>query len=318
MPRITPVDPNRPPATGQTSGTPYENESYAIVARAVKFDWTDVPLQYIPGEWYATHFWNVMHLVLPEGERAMADVFASALPLIDDRRVHEEVIGFIGQEATHASSHESFREYLASHGVDIEPILRRIRFAVGVVFGDHGLTGRAGRAWLNERLGIYAAAEHFTAVVGEWLLDNTEFDQMGVDPTMRDLLRWHGAEELEHRNVAFDAFQYVDGGSFRRARTAVIASGGLAVLWFTTAAYLYKNSVATPRPAGKWMKRKMRTPWPLAFARASHKHLIPGLSFLFVQLALYIRPGFHPSSMGDIDKAVQYLAKSPAALAAQQ
>ncbi|AMY53515.1 MAG: metal-dependent hydrolase [Rhodococcus sp.] len=290
------------------------DESYAIVARAVTFDWTGVPLQYIPHEWYATHFWNVMHLVLPEGERAMADVFALALPYIDDRRLHEEVVGFVGQEATHASSHESFRTYLVAHGVDIEPILQRIRFAVGVVFGDHGLTGRAGKAWLNERLGIYAAAEHFTAVVGEWLLDNTQFDRLGVDPTMLDLLRWHGAEELEHRNVAFDAFQYVDGGAFRRARTAVIASAGLAVLWFSTAAYLYKNSVATPRTG----KRRLRTPWPLAFARASRKQLIPGLSFLFVQLALYIRPGFHPSKMGDIDKAVRYLATSPAALAAQQ
>lgn len=300
-----------------TTSKAHTDESYAIVARAVKFDWSNVPLQYIPGEWYATHFWNVMHLVLPEGERAMADVFARALPFIDDPRLHEEVVGFVGQEATHASSHESFRDYLVTHGVDIEPILRRIRFAVGVVFGDHGLTGRAGKAWLNERLGIYAAAEHFTAVVGEWLLDNTEFDRLGVDPTMLDLLRWHGAEELEHRNVAFDAFQYVDGGGFRRARTAVAASAGLALLWFSTAAYLYKNSVATPRSSKGRLRRRIHMPWPVAFARASRKQLIPGLSFLFVQLALYIQPGFHPSNMGDIDKAVQYLAKSPAALATQ-
>ncbi|AYJ50771.1 metal-dependent hydrolase [Rhodococcus sp. P1Y] len=303
-----------PRNSGVDSNDMYDDESYAIVARAVRFDWSNVPLQYIPGDWYATHFWNVMHLVLPEGERAMADVFARALPSIDDRRLHEEVVGFVGQEATHASSHESFRDYLVAHGVDIEPILRRIRFAVGVVFGDHGLTGRAGRVWLHERLGIYAAAEHFTAVVGEWLLDNTEFDRLGVDPTMLDLLRWHGAEELEHRNVAFDAYQYVDGGGFRRARTAVVASAGLAVLWFSTAAYLYRNPVATPRTT---RFRGIRMPWPLAFARASHKHLIPGLSFLFVQLALYVRPGFHPSDMGDIDKAVHYLATSPAALAAQ-
>lgn len=303
-----PADPQIPTAyTGR-----YVDESYAITARAVTFDWSGVPLQYIPGQWYATHFWNVMHLVLPEGERAMADVFARTLPLIEDRRLHEEVVGFVGQEATHASSHESFRDYLISHGVDVEPILRRIRFAVGVVFGDHGLTGRAGRAWLHERLGIYAAAEHFTAVVGEWLLDNDELDRAGVDPTMLDLLRWHGAEELEHRNVAFDAYQYVDGGTLRRARTAVVASAGLALLWFTTASYLYRNPVATPGT------RLRRPPWPLAFASASRRRLVPGLSFLFVQLALYVRPGFHPSSMGDIDKAVRYLAQSPAALAAQQ
>ncbi|MBT0567252.1 metal-dependent hydrolase [Williamsia sp. CHRR-6] len=295
------------PTVPVTATAEYTDESYAITARAVSFDWTGVPLTYIPGEWFATQFWNVMHLVLPEGERAMADVFGRALPFIDDRRLHEEVIGFVGQENTHAASHESFREYLAANGVETETILRRIRYSVGVVFGDHGLTGRAGRAWLNERLGMYAAAEHFTAVVGEWLLDNQEFDKRPVDPTMLDLLRWHGAEELEHRNVAFDAYQYVDGGYFRRLRTALIACAGLAILWFTTVAHMYNKDA----------ERKSRLWWPLAYVRAARKGLVPGGSFMVKQFLIYSRPGFHPSGMGDIDKAVRYLATSPAALAAQ-
>lgn len=286
----------------------YDDEALAINARPVSFDWTGVPLEYIPGEPYATHFWNVMHMVLPEGERSMADVFAQALPYIHDERLREEVVGFVGQEATHASSHEGFRNYLIANGVEISPIMLRIEYAVQKVFGDHGLTsGRAGRAWLAERLGIYAAAEHFTAVVGEWLLDNTEFDRIGVDPTMLDLLRWHGAEELEHSNVAFDAFAYVDGGYIRRARTAIIACVGLASLWFWTAAFLYRNDTTVQR----------RKPWPVAFALAARKNLIPGVSFLFEQIYYYLKPGFHPSAMGDIDKAVRYLAISPAARAAQ-
>lgn len=286
----------------------YDEEALAINARPVRFDWAGVPLEYIPGEPYATHFWNVMHLVLPEGERAMADVFAQALALIDDQRLREEVVGFVGQEATHAASHEGFRKYLIANGVEIGPVMARIEFAVEKIFGDHGITGqRARRAWLCERLGIYAAAEHFTAVVGEWLLDNVAFDEVGVDPTMLDLLRWHGAEELEHRNVAFDAFQFVDGGYFRRARTALIASTGLAALWFSTAAHLYCNDKTITR----------RRAWPVAFALASRRQMIPGISFLFEQIYLYLRPGFHPSSMGDIDKAVRYLAISPAARAAE-
>ncbi|MGV9672980.1 metal-dependent hydrolase [Gordonia sp. NPDC003504] len=287
----------------------YGEEALAINARPVSFDWTGVPLEYIPGEPYATHFWNVMHLVLPEGERAMADVFAQALPLIDDERLREEVVGFVGQEATHAASHEGFRNYLRANDVEITPVMRRIEYAVAKIFGDHGITNkRAKRAWLSERLGVYAAAEHFTAVVGEWLLDNAEFDRVGVDPTMLDLLRWHGAEELEHRNVAFDAFQYVDGGYLRRARTALIACTGLAALWFSTAAYLYRNDTTVKR----------RRPWPIAFAKAARAQLIPGISFLFEQIYYYLQPGFHPSSMGDIDKAVRYLAISPAARAAEQ
>ena len=286
----------------------YDDEALAINPRRVQFDWDGVPLEYIPGQPYATHFWNVMHLVLPEGERAMADVFAQALPYIDDERLTEEVIGFIGQEATHASSHESFRHYLRAHDVEVAPVLRAVGYAVNTIFGDHGLTGRAGKAWLAERLGIYAAAEHFTAVVGEWLLDNAALDRAGTHPVMLDLLRWHGAEELEHRNVAFDAYQYLDGGYARRARPAVIACLGLAVLWFSSAATLYRNDTTIRR----------RRPWPVEYLRVARDGFVPGVSFLFTQMYYYLRPGFHPSSMGDISKAVRYLALSPAARAAQQ
>lgn len=292
--------------SGRRAVREYNDEAFAISARPVSFDWSDVPLEYIPGEPYATHFWNVMHLVLPEGERAMAGVFAQALPYIDDERLKEEVVGFVGQEATHASSHESFRNYLRAGGVEIGPIMQRIEYTVNKIFGNHGISGRGKYAWLSERLGVYAAAEHYTAVVGEWLLDNREFDRIGLDPTMLDLLRWHGAEELEHRNVAFDAYQYLDGGYARRARTAFVACLGLALLWSSTTAYLYRNDTTVTR----------RRHWLVEYISSSRKGLVPGVGFLFTQTYYYLRPGFHPSSMGDISKAVRYLAISPAAQAA--
>lgn len=285
----------------------YGEESLAINARHVQFSWDGVPLEYIPGDSYATQFWNVMHLVLPEGERAMADVFARALPYIDDERLHEEVVGFVGQEATHAATHEGFRRYLDTRGIDITAQVGRIEYIVHKIFGDHELTGRQADKWLAERLGIYAAAEHYTAVVGEWLLDNREFDRCGTDPMMLDLLRWHGSEEMEHRSVAFDAFNYVDGNYWRRFRTALVASVGLAILWFVTSADLYRNA----KPG-----RRFQLWWPLAYARAARRNLVPNLSFLVKQTALYLRPGFHPSQMGDIDKAIRYLAQSPAVRAA--
>lgn len=286
----------------------YESEALAIHARDVHFDWTDVPTEYIPGHPYATHFWNVMHLVLPEGERAMADVLGRALSQIDDPRLQEELQGFIGQEETHASSHESFRIYLEENGFDIPKITELMVFIIGQIFGDHGLKGRAGEAWFHERLGIYAAAEHFTAVIGEWLLDNKRFDEIGVDPTMLDMLRWHGAEEMEHRNVAYDVYQYVDGSYARRARTAFIASGGLLTLWLYTSSWLYAQDPTVKSP--RWL-------WPLEFVKDSRKGLIPGLQFVIREIPQYLRPGFHPSQMGPIDKAVRYLAVSPAAREAE-
>lgn len=283
----------------------YADQAHAITARNVHFDWGGVPLHYLPGEPVATQFYNFMHLVLPEGERAMATALAEALPYIEDKRLREEVVGFVGQESMHASSHEGVRDHLVRNGVPVQPIIDRMQFLIDGMLGDHGLTGRAKEEWLKERLAIFAAMEHFTAFIGQWFLDNDRIDDM--HPMMLDLIRWHGAEEAEHRNVVFDAFQYLDGSYARRIRTAVFSSALLGVLFFATAGYLVRKD---PAPG------KARHPI-LNFLGATRRGKIPSASLLLTELPNYLRPGFHPSEMGSLDVALQYLATSPAARAAQ-
>lgn len=278
-------------------------EAHAINARNVQFDWDGVPLQYVPGERLVTQVWNFMHLVLPEGERAMAGALADALPYIEDERLREEAVGFIGQEAMHASSHEGVRNHLSEQGLDVEPMIIRMNFLIDKILSDHGLSGRAKKAWLKERLGLFAALEHYTAIIGQWLLDADELEEAGMHPMMLDLLRWHGAEEVEHRSVVYDVYQHVDGSYARRARTAVLASGTLAILTAYSITYLMNHD---PSP------NKGR-PWPVQFVSAAARGLIPsGLHFL-TEIPVYLRPGFHPSSMGSLDQALRYLATSPAA-----
>ncbi|UFS98536.1 metal-dependent hydrolase [Nocardia huaxiensis] len=291
-------------ATEQT----YREEAHVIAARDVKFTWDDVPLHYVPNEPFASQFWNIMHLIVPEGEKAMAGTVSEALPYITDERLHEEAVGFIGQEAMHAVSHESYHDRLAEQGIDIEPILRNWEFWLRQVLTDHALPARAKKAWLNERLAMFAAFEHFTAIVGQWLLDNEALAESGTHPMMLDILKWHGAEEVEHRNVLFDVYQHVDGSYARRVRTAILAGPGLAVWWLGTAHYLMKQD---PAPK-KWWR-----PWPVQLKRAAKAGLIPDLSFFVTELPPYLRRDFHPSEMGPLDAAVKYLATSPAALAAE-
>lgn len=294
-------------ATNKAAAKPYTEEAHAIQPRDVAFDWSAVPLHYIPGEPFATQFWNIMHLAIPLGEKMMAGCLAEALPYIDDPRLREEAIGFIGQESMHASSHESYHEHLSSQGIDIEPVVRNIEALLQTFLGDHRLAGRAKEVWLKERLAFYAAAEHFTAIVGQWMLDADAWDAAGMDPTMKDLLRWHGAEEVEHRNVLFDVYQHVDGNYTRRVRMSLVASAGLLGTWMLAADYLMRQD-----PSGRWWK-----PWPLQMARAMRRRLIPGLGFVVTDLPAYLRPGFHPSQMGTLDTAIAYLASSPAARAAE-
>lgn len=281
----------------------YTEEAHVIAPRDVAFSWEGVPMHYIPDEPIATHVINFMHLVLPEGERAMSKALAEALPLIGDERLHEEVVGFVGQEATHASSHEGAREHLASIGLDVEPMTRKLEWMVDNILGERGLKGRARHAWLCERLGMFAALEHYTAVIGEWLLHADHLEKKGMHPTMLDLVRWHGAEEVEHRNVAFDAFMYVDGSYARRVRTAFLASFTLLVLLLSSLNYLFKKDPS---------KNKGRF-WFVQLLNAMRRGVVPKITLFVTEVPKYLDPRFHPSQLGSMDAAVRYLAQSPAA-----
>ncbi|WP_245877649.1 metal-dependent hydrolase, partial [Streptomyces glaucescens] len=83
----------------------------------------------------------------------------------------------------------------------------------------------------------------------DWVLGAEELDRRGADPTMLDLLRWHGAEEVEHRSVAFELFQHVDGGYRRRARTWAVAFTALVFLWQRGTRFFMENDPTLP--AGK-------------------------------------------------------------------
>jgi hypothetical protein len=88
-----------------------------LESRDVHFDWAGLPAGWIPGEPQASHIINVLHLLLPEGERWFVDTFKRALPLITDDALREDVIGFIGQEALHAEAHQGVLDYFATQGL---------------------------------------------------------------------------------------------------------------------------------------------------------------------------------------------------------
>jgi predicted metal-dependent hydrolase len=285
-----------------------EHDDLVLTPRDVRFDWDGLPLHWIPGEPFATHMVNVLHLLLPEGERWFVKVFQRTMPLITDEELRSRVLGFTGQEAMHAEAHQGVLDHLAAKKVPIAPYVAQIEYLFRKVLGDRPGPGpEAERQYLIERVAIIAGIEHFTAFLGDWILNAQELDRAGADPTMLDLLRWHGAEEVEHRAVAYDLLCHLDPGYLRRVRTMAIATTVLVQLWVRGARYLMSADSALP-PGTKARWRDV--------PRAARRGLLPDPVKLIASVLRYFSPRYHPSQEGSTQQAVAYLAVSPAARAA--
>lgn len=297
------------------------DERHPIIApRRVRFDWSETPLHWIPGEPVAAHFINVLHLLLPAGERWFVHVYKQTLPLVGDgdadgngpgdrgQRLRDEIKGFMGQEAVHAYSHQGVLDRLMlAQGLDPRPLTDRIEWLFKTLLGDRPpLPLISRRRWLNLRVGIIAGIEHYTAVLGQWILDAHELDEAGADPTMMDLLRWHGAEEVEHRSVAFDVYEYMSGAYWRRFVTFFAG-----VLALPLAVYLGAVYLCAKDPALNGVRPGIRD-----YRRAVRNGLLPSNRFMIAAARAYLRRDFHPSKECSTRRAVDYLATSPAAIAA--
>ncbi|GHH15876.1 metal-dependent hydrolase [Streptomyces rubradiris] len=280
-----------------------------LKARQVSFSWDGTPLHWVPGDPFTTHTINVLHLLLPAGERWFVRVYQQALPLIRDDRLREDVIGFIGQEAVHSQAHDEVLPRLKELGLDPTPYTAQVDWFFEKLLGDRTLPpGRPRRWWLLERVALIAAIEHYTAFLGNWVLNAGELDRRGADPVMLDLLRWHGAEEVEHRSVAFELFTHLDGSYRRRVRTWATAFTALVFLWQRGARFFMAND-PTLTDGRATLKD---------FHDRGKRGLLPGTGDMLRSIPRYLSRAYHPAREGDTAQALAYLAVSPAATAAER
>jgi uncharacterized protein len=287
----------------------YDPGPVQIQARKVDFDVADIPLHWIPGHPVASNFASLLNIVLPPVERWFVAVFNEALPLVKDPKLAEDMRGFIGQETTHADVHEHvLHDLMAARGVDPKPLLDQVDFIFSRTLAPRtSLDPKRRLSHLCDRLWLIAAIEHYTAVLGDFVL-NCRWEDYGADPTIVDLFRWHGSEEVEHRNVAHDVAVYFHNSYPDRIRSMLMAVTMVFVLFQRGTWYLMK---ADPDVDIGW--------WRMQWLRAldSKKGLLPTFRELFgSNTVMYFRPGFSPEEMGSTAQAVAYLASSPAARAA--
>src|ERR1700709_620028 len=87
-----------------------------IPRRNVDLAFEGVPRDWCNGDAYETTFMNALSLLFPEGEQFFVRTVKAMQDRITDPDLARDVVGFIGQEATHGREHRDFNDMLVGHG----------------------------------------------------------------------------------------------------------------------------------------------------------------------------------------------------------
>lgn len=261
------------------------SSGHEIPVRKPGLDLQAVPKYWLFNNIAATHFFNGLNLLFPDGERFFVKAVYDRLDSIDDPILRAQAKGFAGQEGQHANQHEKYFDVLRAHGYQIDGFLARFHTFIK-------LTNR----WLPAplRLSVTAAAEHFTATFGAGTLEDEDL-LANMDPAMRKLIVWHAAEEIEHKAVAFDVLQRIDPSYALRVMGLLYATVTLGGFWLWGAITLLRQDGVSLRAA-------------LAELRAMRQR-DPIIKRVFVRgIRQYLRRDFHPNQNDDRDLAAKWFA----------
>ncbi len=244
----------------------------------------------VPRWWFhsnpvLTHVANGLHLVFPEGERFFCRSVAHYLDQLQDPALKERAKGFFAQEVKHGAEHTRSFKMLEQQGYDVRSFLdfyEKTAPKIEAMFPP------------NLRLSVTVALEHMTATLAEMALTDKFLD--GAHEQMARLLRWHAAEEIEHKAVAFDVLAEVDPRYWVRAAGMFLGLAFLFTFWGIGTQKLMRQE-KLERGAFRQFRRQ---------AQAMRKHRLRNA--VVKAVVEYLRPGFHPNQNDNWALARNYLA----------
>jgi predicted metal-dependent hydrolase len=226
---------------------------------------------------------NAVSLLMPHVEPYVAQTVRSVLDQLDGP-LAEQATAFVAQELQHQAQHRRVNQLV----LEGAPGLRRVDRWAARAYG--WLARTRSTRW---SLAFAAGFETSAFALARWTEGHLRLLFDGADPAVSTLFIWHLAEEVEHKTVAFDVQQAVDG-SRRRYLAAGLCS--LAMLaWFTVLGTVVQLAASRRiwSPVSWW--RLLRWSISLAF------EVLPDL---FVSAT----PRHHPSQFSDPSLLVTWLA----------
>ena len=238
----------------------------------------------VPDDPISSHFLAMLSSLFPHGEEFFVKtVRANRHGIGDDEVLRRQVNAFIGQEAMHGREHRALNDALAAVGYPTEAIDRGTKVVSDKLLKLPGTLP----------LAVTAAAEHLTGTIAPVFLEHQGTIDVFLSngDELATLVRWHALEELEHKNVAFDVFERVDGRYWVRA-----LGFGAMLAWYGT--YGLTSWIKAVRKDERITARHRRT-WLRNVRRQGVVSLRSGRELLG-----YLKPGFHPDDT-DTDELVE-------------
>ncbi len=238
--------PPAPPASAPAASPPTLPQGVEIQPRRFAFrELGAIPKYWFGGNKIVTHLENTFSIMIPPGERFFIQSVRNYADRVDDPELRQHVQAFIQQEGHHVRAHNAFNAHLGEHGIDVA---REEAYAAKVF-------ERASR-WLPKRiqLGITVFFEHLTATGAHVLFAEPKLADL-MHPEALRFWRWHAAEELEHKAVAFDVLRAVGGGYWTRMLSTVI---GLLCFGPPFAIMARRMIKADPEPTTRAMRIQAR------------------------------------------------------------
>ncbi len=231
-----------------------------ITARKVKLEFPDELDDIFPGtnivdETYLVAF----SLTMPYLEPYLIKTFRAVADRITDPVLAGDVHAFIAQEAQHFQNHRRVNEMIK--GQLGTAVAGKVQLIEDRLDADY----RRFTAKRSERFNL-VYAEGFEAMTCAMAMTFFERAAAGKGPgsdghfgAWQQLWAWHAAEEIEHRNVAFDVYEHLHGGWVYRVL------GSLRAQWhfqrtvdrFQRVLLASQGATARPRVPG-WLRDGQR------------------------------------------------------------
>ncbi|WP_104483917.1 metal-dependent hydrolase [Acinetobacter indicus] len=211
-------------------------KAIGITVRRLKFNPHAIRRHYFANSPVMSHLLTALSSTFPIGEQFFVHSVRNVRDQVQDPQLQAQIAAFIGQEAMHSKAHSEFNNAWRRDDYQLD------RFQVWLARKDHHVKSLPPKV----QLAITCAFEHFTALLGGYILRHPEVLST-LDDDAAKLWIWHAIEEIEHRAVAFEVYQHVYADHRLRRMIMRSVTAGFASLTFYSASQLFlqdkKNSM---------------------------------------------------------------------------